>query len=127
MVLVRINLVVPVSGLAILPVLMMIPSTRAIKLDNLEDICEDYGQVAIYRGTVPDSLHFFDLDDHHRFITGKPMLVCGDTAAMLQNMRDFEHFRIVGDRTTHYGPFDCATAAEKAEGDDGGCSGGACC
>ncbi|MBI5074339.1 MAG: methyltransferase domain-containing protein [Nitrospirae bacterium] len=100
---------------------------RAFKLSDLEDICEDYGQVAIYKGTMPGSPHFFDLDDHHRFIAGKPMLVCGNTASMLQNTRFFEHFRIVGDRKTHYGPFDCAPASAKAENADSGCSGGACC
>jgi len=100
---------------------------RAFKLSDLEDICEDYGQVAIYKGTIPGSPHFFDMDDHHRFIAGKPMLVCGNTASMLQNTRYFEHFRIVGDRMTHYGPFDCAPASAKAEATDSGCSGGACC
>ncbi len=101
-------------------------TVRAFKLDDLEDICEDYGQVAIYKGTVPGFPHYFDLDDHHRFITGKPMLVCGNTASMLQKTRFFEHFRIVGDRSVHYGPFDCGPASEKT-GDDNNCSGGACC
>ncbi|MFA5354271.1 MAG: methyltransferase domain-containing protein [Thermodesulfovibrionales bacterium] len=100
---------------------------RAFKLNELEDICEDYGQVAVYKGTIPDHPHFFDLDDHHRFITGKPMLLCGNTASMLQETRFFEHFRVVGDRSVHYGPFDCAPASAKAEGDGNGCSGGACC
>lgn len=29
-------------------------TVRAFKLDQLEDICEDYGQVAIYNGTLPE-------------------------------------------------------------------------
>lgn len=98
---------------------------RAFKLDNLEDICEDYGQVATYRGTVPNNPHKFDLDDHHEFITGKPMLVCGNTAAMLQETRYEGHFRVVGDRRVHYGAFECAPAAEKASNEGG--TGGACC
>ncbi|RMG00160.1 MAG: DUF3641 domain-containing protein, partial [Nitrospirae bacterium] len=103
-------------------------TVRAFKLDDLEDICEDYGQVAIYKGTIPGFPHHFELDDHHRFITGKPMLVCGNTASMLQKTRFFEHFRIVGDRSVHYGPFECAPASAKAyTGTDGNCSGGACC
>ncbi len=80
---------------------------RAFKLDTLEDICEDYGQIAIYNGSIPDAPHQFVLDDHHTFITGKPLLVCGNTASMLQETRFSEYFTIIGDRTTHFGPFDC--------------------
>ena len=98
---------------------------RAFKLDTLEDICEDYGQTATYHGSIPDWPHFFNLDDHHRFIAKKPMLVCGNTAAMLQETRYAPHFTIIGDRSVHFGPFDCAPASLKA-GEDAG-FGGACC
>ena len=100
---------------------------RAFKLNDLEDICEDYGQLAVYKGTIPGHPHFFDLDDHHRFINGKPMLVCGNTASMLQNTRFSGHFDIQGNRSTHYGPFDCAPAANRSENPEDGCSDGACC
>lgn len=100
-------------------------TVRAFKLDSLEDICEDYGQVALYQGTIPGYPHAFDLDDHHRFITGKPMLVCGNTASMLSETRFSEHFKVTGDRSVHYGPFDCAPAHEKRNSEDE--SGGACC
>ena len=86
-------------------------TVRAFKLD-LEDRCEDYGQVATYLGTIEDAAHAFVLDDHHRFETGRPMLVCGNTAAMLAATRYAPHFRV--DRrhaTTHYGLFDCGPAA----------------
>ncbi len=99
---------------------------RAFKLNNLEDICEDYGQVAIYLGTIPESPHAFILDDHHTFITGKPMLVCGNTASMIKETRLARHFKVIGHRATHYGPFNCAPAFVKSESDDDG-SGGACC
>src|SRR3990167_4854729 len=39
-------------------------TVRAFKLD-LEDRCEDYGQVAYYLGTVAEQPHSFILDDHH--------------------------------------------------------------
>ncbi|HDN94811.1 MAG TPA: methyltransferase domain-containing protein, partial [Nitrospirae bacterium] len=81
-------------------------TVRAFKLESLENICEDYGQVAVYRGTIPGCVHVFELDDHHRFIAGKPMLVCGNTAMMLQETRFAFHFKITGDRSVHYGPFD---------------------
>ena len=80
-------------------------TVRAFKLE-LEDICEDYGQVAVYEGTIPENPHYFDLDDHHRFFTDKPMLVCGNTAVMLQDTRYAPHFTISGDGSVHYGAFD---------------------
>ncbi len=102
---------------------------RAFKLTGLEDICEDYGQVATYLGTIADHPHSFALDDHHVFETGRPMLVCGNTAAMVADTRYGRHFRVSGDRSVHYGPFDCspapAGAATPAAGQN--CAGGACC
>lgn len=98
-------------------------TVRAFKLD-LEDLCEDYGQVAFYHGTVSQSPHQFVLDDHHVFKTGQPMLVCGNTAAMVGETRYAKHFRIVGDRSVHYGPFDCAPAPSGAAG---AAPSGACC
>lgn len=101
-------------------------TVRLFKLDDLEDICEDYGQVAVYKGTIPEHLHFFDLDDHHRFITAKPMPICGNTASMLQHTRLCEHFEVQGDRGIHYGPFDCAPAPGVETFNDG-YRGGTCC
>jgi len=86
---------------------------RAFKLHDLEDICEDYGEMAMYLGTIPGRLHRFALDDHHIFITDKPMLVCGNTASMLSNTRYASHFKVEGDRCKHYGLFDCAPQATK--------------
>lgn len=81
-------------------------TVRAFKLD-LEDRCEDYGQVATYRGTMPHHPHAFVLDDHHRFETGRPMLVCGNTADMLAETRYGEHFTVSA-RGAHFGLFECA-------------------
>jgi ubiquinone/menaquinone biosynthesis C-methylase UbiE len=97
---------------------------RAFKLPCLEDICEDYGQAAYYLGTIPDHPHRFSLDDHHTFITGKPMLVCGNTAAMVGETRFAGHFKVVGDRSVHFGPFDCSPTAAEAVGDP--CGSGCC-
>ncbi|MCL1811473.1 MAG: methyltransferase domain-containing protein [Methanomassiliicoccaceae archaeon] len=85
-------------------------TVRAFKLDDLEDICEDYGQVAYYDGSIPWHPHYFDLDDHHRFFTGKPMLVCGNTASMLSKTRYGKAFRVIGDRSVHYGAFEGCSA-----------------
>ena len=87
-------------------------TVRAFKLDDLEDICEDYGQVAYYDGSISGHPHYFDLDYHHRFFTGKPMLVCGNTASMLSNTRYSKAFKVIGDRSVHYGAFEgCADGA----------------
>lgn len=96
-------------------------TVRAFKLE-LEDRCEDYGQVAYYRGTIADSAHAFMLDDHHLIKKGMPFLVCGNTAKMLSETRYAKHFEIVGDTSVHYGLFDCApvTATDTK-------SSGACC
>jgi hypothetical protein len=99
---------------------------RAFKLDDLEDICEDYGQVAVYLGTVAEAPHYFTLDDHHVFIKGKPELICGNTASMLSKTRLSRHFKITGDRNYHYGPFDCnSTFSKMDEGNP--TTRGACC
>lgn len=84
-------------------------TVRAFKLD-LEDQCEDFGQVATYLGTAPDEPHSFTLDDHHIFEAGRPMLVCGNTADMLTHTRFAPHFRVLGDKTQHFGLFPCGPA-----------------
>ena len=99
-------------------------TVRAFKLDDLEDICEDYGQVAYYNGGIPGHPHFFDLDDHHRFFTGKPMLVCGNTASMVSNTRYSKAFKVIGDRSVHYGAFDCSPECSGGDGAAEDCS---CC
>ena len=100
-------------------------TVRAFKLNELEDKCEDYGQTAKYLGTIPGYPYTFNLDDHHIFITGKPMLVCGNTASMLQNTRFAKHFKVEGNQLNHYGLFDCAPESVKLSRNNG--SGGACC
>jgi len=100
-------------------------TVRAFKLAGLEDCCEDYGQVATYLGTMPDWPNAFVLDDHHRFIAGKPMLVCGNTAAMVGESRFGRHFRVDGSRAVHFGRFDCSPPGVGAEGGAAPASG--CC
>lgn len=96
---------------------------RVFNLPELEDRCEDYGQVAWYQGTLPDAADRFILDDHHVFITGKPMTVCSNTASMLADTRFAPHFRIEGDLSVHHGLFDCDPEKRKLSdsGEVGGC------
>ncbi|HEU0306569.1 MAG TPA: methyltransferase domain-containing protein, partial [Lysobacter sp.] len=86
---------------------------RAFRLP-LEDRCEDYGQLATYRGSIAGLPHAFVLDDHHRFETGKPMLVCGNTFDMLAQSRYAAHFDLHGDKRVHFGLFDCAVGPATA-------------
>jgi len=99
---------------------------RAFKLADLEDTCEDYGQTACYNGSIPFFPHQFQLDDHHIFISHKPVLVCGNTASMLSNTRFGKHFKITGDKGRHFGLFACRTGAE-GPGSHELYAGGSCC
>lgn len=100
-------------------------TVRAFKLD-IEDRCEDYGQVAYYRGTIAEAPHAFRLDDHHLFEKNKPLTVCSNTASMLQDTRFKDHFRIEGDTSVHFGLFDCGPSPIQAT-TGGTAPGGACC
>ncbi|MGR8980618.1 MAG: methyltransferase domain-containing protein [Gammaproteobacteria bacterium] len=97
-------------------------TVRAFKMP-LEDRCEDFGQVAVYKGTLPECPHAFDLDDHHHLETGRPLRVCGNTADMLGLSRYSSHFVLWGDKSTHFGLFDCAPPNKSFTLE----SGSACC
>ncbi|MGK0359999.1 MAG: arsenite methyltransferase [Bradymonadia bacterium] len=99
---------------------------RLLKLADVDELCEDYGQIAVYKGTMPIG-KLFKLDDHHVFEAGRPERVCGNTAAMLQQTRFAEHFTIIGDTSVHYGAYPCdpTMAATIYLDEDGG--GASCC
>ncbi|MCR4337688.1 MAG: methyltransferase domain-containing protein [Candidatus Omnitrophica bacterium] len=117
----RINIDDPILAKKAGPVEFYSMTIRAFKLEDLEDRCEDFGQVAYYQGTIDGCSNAFILDDHHAFVTDKPMLVCGNTASMLMNTRYRKHFKITGDKSRHFGLFPCGSAAEKTS------STGSCC
>jgi hypothetical protein len=52
------------------------------------------------------------------------MLVCGNTASMVQESRYGRHFRVDGDRATHFGLFDCGPVAPTSTSKSDGTS---CC
>ncbi len=86
---------------------------RGFKLE-LEDRCEDYGQVAVYGGTIAGCEEAFVLDDHHRFVAGEAVRVCRNTAQMLSQSRFAEHFQ-VSQPLSHLGLFDCAPADDRQQ------------
>ena len=81
-------------------------TVRAFKLASLEDVGEDYGQVATYLGGISEYPHGFPLDVRHLLPTHKPIRVSGNTAAMLSETRYAKHFQLIGDRSRHFGRFD---------------------
>lgn len=93
---------------------------RCFKIASLETLCEDYGQVAYYKGTIPGSKSSYELDDHHLFEANRPLLVCGNSASMVGESWLGKHFKIVGDRSTHFGLFQgCYTDWSDQEADKG--------
>ncbi|PNH10988.1 Arsenite methyltransferase, partial [Tetrabaena socialis] len=98
---------------------------------QIEDLCEDYGQVALYKGTIPGLPNAYDLDVHTRFVTNKPMLVCGNTASMVGETWLAPHFTVIGDRAVHFGQFissaPTATSSPAASAVRGVCCAGGPC
>lgn len=83
---------------------------RLWKIEGLEDGCEDYGHIAIYKGGIPESPHKFVLDNSHIFEKEKPERVCGNTALMLSKTRFKDYFKLIGSFEKHFGMFTgCST------------------
>jgi len=84
---------------------------RLFAIAELEDACEDHGQAVIYRGTIAEQPHRFELDSHHAIETGRVFPVCGNTFRMLQQTRFAPHFTFLGDFERHFGLFEgCGSA-----------------
>lgn len=78
---------------------------RLFKIPDLESPEENYGQAAIYKGTIEGCRHRFALDSLNLFETGRALLIGGNTASILQKSRFAPHFVILGDKSRHFGPF----------------------
>lgn len=101
---------------------------RLFKLEGLDDQCEDYGQVATYRGGIDGAESIFWLDDHHAFERGRPERVCANTAAMLSSTRFARWFEVVGTKHTHFGLYPCGPTMAAAQYPASGiAASGACC
>lgn len=94
---------------------------RGFKL-ALDRRCEDYGQIAVYRGNCQASPVAFELDEAHLFEASRPTPVCRNTAWMLSRTRLRRYFE-VGPEIKHFGRFDCAPRTDRAESD----SASGCC
>jgi arsenite methyltransferase len=98
---------------------------RLWKIKGLEDACEDYGHVAVYRGGIPESPFKLELDTGHVFEKDKPERVCGNTALMLSATRFSPYTEVIDNFSQHFGLFEsCSTTAntEQSKDNHGGCS-----
>lgn len=78
---------------------------RAFKIPEMEDRCEDYGEEAVYLGTIPgyeDSLKF---DKSHIFKKGEKLRICRNFALVLTKTRLAKHFE-VSPMKNHLGLFE---------------------
>lgn len=88
---------------------------RGFKID-LEEKCEDYGQVAVYEGTLPGSPEAYHLDRGHIFPAGGAVRICKNTADILRQSRFSEYFH-VADEIAHLGLFNCSGSGMVTAGD----------
>ncbi len=78
-------------------------TVRAFKCSGLEDREENYGQSAIYLGTMPENKRYMDFAGNLRFVKNRPVGVSGNVAAILQTSRFSKYFEVAGNRSEHYG------------------------
>jgi len=96
---------------------------RLFRLAEQEPGAEDYGQEAVYRGTLPESPEVFQLDQDYVFCRGERTPVSGNTFRLIGQTRFRGHFQLFGDFSCHIGEYDnikpklCFTA----QGQNGGC------
>jgi arsenite methyltransferase len=101
---------------------------RLFKLDDLEPMCEDYGQAVIYKGGVEHAGDVFILDKHHAIERGKVFPVCGNTWKMLKETRFASHFEFIGGFSRHFGIFaGCGTTMPFDTGAEFAAASESCC
>ncbi|KAI7822300.1 S-adenosyl-L-methionine-dependent methyltransferase [Kickxella alabastrina] len=81
----------------------------------LEPTPEDYGQVAVYRGTIDGQRARTRFDNRWAFEANRPVLVDGNTAVMLGESWLRRHFEVRGDRSLHFGGFTASPPAVQYE------------
>ena len=79
-------------------------TTRIMRSSMSEDVCESFGEVITYLGTLPDYPDYFLFDKDIKFPTGKACTVCGNVSALTSyGSRYAKVFTTVGDRSKHIG------------------------
>jgi len=77
---------------------------NSFKISTMEDCSEDYGQVAIYKGTASGQPNCFFLSLKNSFPVNQPIRVSGNTAEILLKSRYRKHFDVT-EKLSHRGPF----------------------
>jgi len=77
---------------------------RSFKISSLEDSWENFGQLAMYNGTINNCTSHFLLDKDNLFMASQAVPVSSNTADMLAISRYKDHFTIT-QQGDHLGPF----------------------
>ncbi|MEE4184714.1 MAG: methyltransferase domain-containing protein [Gammaproteobacteria bacterium] len=78
---------------------------RLFKVAEPDAGAEDFGQRAIYHGTIPRHAEHWQLDAETGFAAGAETPVSRNTAALLRQSRFAPHFDLLGDDGSHLGAF----------------------
>jgi SAM-dependent methyltransferase len=78
---------------------------RLFSFSGAETGSENYGQMAVYQGAIPQYPDQMRLDKHFVFTTGEATPVCGNTTRLLKASRFAPFFDIIGDDSVHLGAF----------------------
>jgi len=78
---------------------------RLFNIDGLESSEEDYGQKAVYLGSIAEYPVQLVFDQQYTFPVNSEVAVSGNMAAILSQSRLADSFRLIGDKSRHYGTF----------------------
>ncbi len=78
-------------------------TVRVLNSQWTEDVCESYGEVVTYDGSLPDYPDFFLFEHNIKFPTGKDCEVCGNVSGLAGHSRYSKVFKVVGNRERHIG------------------------
>lgn len=70
---------------------------RAFKISTLEDTSEDYGNIATYKGGIPDFGCKFEFDQNYTFCRNKEISVDRNTAEVFRKSRYAPYFEVTED------------------------------
>ncbi len=92
----------------------------------MEEKCEDYGQVAVYKGNMFGKHEAYALDLNHVFPAGLAVRICKNTADIIRQSR-LNPFFHVSDEISHLGLFDCVGGGATSTDNDEDIIAGSCC
>jgi len=100
---------------------------RLFRFSDAESGRENYGQRAIYAGTIPEHSETFQLDDELVFPRGVEVPVDGNTFKLLQESRFSSHFQLIGDNREHLGAFSSSLPSFEFTEDSDNAAKSSCC